>query len=60
MRYLHLVEPKLHKGSIVVADNACTDADEMKEYLNHVRSSGKYSSKYVQVDDDGLEISVKL
>jgi len=60
MRYLQLVEPRLHKGSIIVADNARTDADEMKDYLNHVRSSGKYSSKYVSVDEDGLEISIKL
>jgi predicted O-methyltransferase YrrM len=60
MRYLQLVEPKLHEGSIIVADNAHTDADEMKDYLNHVRSSGKYISKYMPVDEDGLEISIKL
>jgi predicted O-methyltransferase YrrM len=60
MRYLQLVEPKLHKGSIIVADNARTHADEMKDYLNHVRCSGKYGSKYVSVDEDGLEISIKL
>ena len=60
MRYLQLVEPKLHEGSIIVADNARTDADEMKDYLNHVRCSGKYSSKYVPVNEDGLEMSIKL
>jgi caffeoyl-CoA O-methyltransferase len=60
MRYLRLVEPKLRKGSVIIADNACTDADEMKDYLNHVRRSGKYGSKYVPVDEDGLEISIKL
>ena len=60
MRYLQLVEPKLHKGSIIVADNARTDAEEMKDYLDHVRCSGKYSSKYVPVNEDGLEISIKL
>ena len=59
MRYLRLIEPKLHKGSIIIADNARTDTDEMKDYLNHVRRLGKYSSKYVPVDEDGLEISIK-
>jgi hypothetical protein len=28
--------------------------------LEYVRRSGKYSSKYVPVDNDGLEITVKL
>jgi len=32
----------------------------MKEYLDYVRFSGKYGSRYVAVDEDGLEISVKL
>jgi predicted O-methyltransferase YrrM len=58
--YLRLMEDKLHKGSVVVADNAGIFADEMKDYLTHVRSSGKYRSKYVGVGEDGLEISVKL
>lgn len=60
LKYLCLAEPKLHKGSIIVADNAGIFADEMKDYLNYVRSSGKYSSKYVPVDEDGLEVSVRL
>ena len=58
--YLRLVEGKLLKGSTLVADNAGIFADEMKEYLDYVRFSGKYRSKYVAVGEDGLEISVKL
>lgn len=58
--YLRLVEDKLHRGSVVVADNAGIFAEEMKDYLDYVRSSGNYSSKYVPVGDDGLEVSVKL
>jgi predicted O-methyltransferase YrrM len=58
--YLKLVEDKLHKGSIIVADNAGIFANQMGDYLNYVRSSGKYESEYVPVDEDGLEISVKL
>lgn len=60
LAYLRLVEKKLHKGSIVVADNAGIFADQMKDYLDYVRSSGKYSSQYVPVGKDGLEVSVKL
>jgi hypothetical protein len=32
----------------------------MKDFLDYVRTSGKYRSKYVPVGADGLEISVKL
>lgn len=58
--YLRLVEDKLHKGSVIVADNAGISADEMRDYLDYVRNSGKYSSRYVPVGEDGLEVSVKL
>lgn len=58
--YLRLVEPKLHKASVVVADNAGIFADQMRDYLDYVRSSGKYKSKYVPVGGDGVEVSVKL
>jgi predicted O-methyltransferase YrrM len=55
-----LVEGKLHKGSVIVADNAGIFADEMRDYLDYVRSSGKYGSEYVPMGEDGLEVSVKL
>ena len=58
--YLRLAENKLRKGCVVVADNAGFFARQMKDYLDYVRTSGKYSSRFVQVGDDGLEISVKL
>jgi len=60
LEYLRLVEPKIQKGSVIVADNAGVFADEMKDYLHYVRASGKYSSRYVPVGEDGLEVSVKL
>jgi predicted O-methyltransferase YrrM len=58
--YLRLIESKLRKGSVVVADNAGLFARQMAEYLEYLRNSGNYISRYVQVGDDGLEISVKL
>lgn len=60
LEYLRLVEAKLHKGSTIVADNAGKYANQMKDYLGYVRSSGKYRSRFVAVGQDGLEISVKL
>ena len=59
-QYLKLVEDKLAKGAVIVADNAGKFAAEMKEYLDYVRKSGKYKSQYIGVGNDGLEISVKL
>ena len=59
-QYLRLADDKLVKGAIILADNAGIFADEMKDYLDYVRNSGKYRSRYVGVGEDGLEISVKL
>jgi predicted O-methyltransferase YrrM len=59
-KYIKLSEDKFHVGTVVVADNAGIFADQMTDYLRYVRNSGKYRSRYVQVGDDGMEISVKL
>jgi predicted O-methyltransferase YrrM len=58
--YLRLVEDKIHRDSIIVADNVGVFADQMQDYLSHVRSSGKYTSRYMPVGDDGIEISLRL
>lgn len=60
LQYLKQLEDKLHTGSVVVADNAGIFANEMKDYLEYLRSSSLYSSRYVEVGHDGLEISVRL
>ncbi len=59
-QYLKLAEEKMRKGAVVFADNAGFFAEQMSEYLDYVRNSGNYRSRYVQVGDDGVEISVKL
>jgi predicted O-methyltransferase YrrM len=58
--YLRLVERRLRRGSVLVADNAGAFADQMRDYLDYVRSSGKYRSEYVSFGEDGVEVSVKL
>ena len=53
-------EPKFPKGTIVVADNASIFAEQAGDYLGYVRNSGGYRSRYVQVGDDGVELSVRV
>ena len=60
LKYLKLAEPKFCRGTVVVADNAGIFAEEMADYLDYVRASGRYRSRYVQVGGDGVEISVRL
>ncbi len=58
--YLKLAEGKLRKGAVVFADNAGFFAEQMGDYLEYVRNSGKFKSRYIKVGEDGVEISVKL
>jgi predicted O-methyltransferase YrrM len=58
--YLKLMEDKLRGGSVVFADNAGIFADQMGDYLEYVRNSGRYRSRYIAVGEDGVEVSVKL
>jgi predicted O-methyltransferase YrrM len=59
-RYLGLMEPKLRPGSVVVADNVGSFPRAMADYLERVRRSGLYESRYVSVGWDGLEVSRRL
>jgi len=60
LQYLQLAEDKLHSGSAVFADKEGIFADQMSDYLDYVRNSNKYQSRYIQVGDDGVEITIKL
>lgn len=59
LKHLKLVEGKMHRGSVVVADNAGAYAYLMRNYLDYVRNSGRYKSWFIQVGNDGLEVSIK-
>lgn len=59
MDYLRLVEDKVHKGSVIVADNAGIFASRMIDFLRYVSTSEKCRSRYVPVGADGLEITVR-
>jgi predicted O-methyltransferase YrrM len=67
LRYLKLVENNdlLNKKSVIVADNILIYENEMKDYLDYVRNSGKYHSyttettlEFTKNVKDALEISV--
>lgn len=59
-QYLKLAENKIKKGGIIVADNAKIFAENMGDYLEYVRSSGKYKSKFYDFGSDGIEVSIKI
>ncbi len=58
--YLRLCEPKLKKNGIVFADNVKIFADRMQDFLDYIRNSGHYSSQFIDVGFDGVEIATKL
>ena len=67
LNYLKLVEENglLNKKSIVVADNVLIYENEMKDYLDYVRNSGRYNSyttnttlEFTQNVKDALEVSI--
>jgi predicted O-methyltransferase YrrM len=60
LKYLKLAEHMLHPGSAVFADNAGVFARDMQDYLEYVRTSGKYASEFHRVGSDGVEISTRL
>lgn len=69
LQYLRLIEAKdlLKEGAIVVADNVIIYENEMQDYLEYVRNSGRYNSKSTETTleftknvKDALEISVRL
>ena len=69
--YLKSCEGLLHPGSVVVADNVKSHAEEVADYLDYVRNSGKFRSTYREAGSkyrfgagisspDAVEISVML
>ncbi len=56
--YLDLILPKLLPGSIIVADNVVSHADEVKPYLERVRQDPALESVTVPIGS-GLEVTLK-
>ena len=69
LKYLQLVEQYglLEKRAVIVADNVILFEDEMKDYLDYVRDSGKYLSHTTETSleftnnvTDAFEVSVSV
>ncbi len=62
LSYLQLLEKNgnISKGTIVVADNVKIFAESMKDYLDYVRNSKKYRSRYYDFGFDAMEVSVRI
>ena len=69
--YLKSCERLLRAGSVVVADNVKSHAEEVAGYLDYVRNSGRFKSTYREAssnyrygagnsEPDAVEISVML
>jgi predicted O-methyltransferase YrrM len=59
LSYLKLLEDKLHPGSVVVADNVKIFAAAVKDYLDYVRTSGRYDSEFFDFPGDAVEVSIR-
>ena len=57
--YLKLAEGNLQNGAVVVADNVKIFKEDMLDFLEYVRESGKYKSTTHDVGSDALEVSIK-
>jgi predicted O-methyltransferase YrrM len=69
LRYIRLVEEYglLEKRAVIVADNVILFENEMKDYLEYVRNSGKYLShttetslEFTKKVTDALEVSISI
>ena len=58
--YIEECERMLKKGGVVFTDNVKYFAYTMRDFLDYIRNSGKYSSQYIDAGHDGVEVSIKL
>ena len=58
-RILHLLEPRLPPGALVIADDTISLAAEMGNYLGYVRDPANGYLSVLFPDADGLEITCR-
>jgi caffeoyl-CoA O-methyltransferase len=62
-KYFKIIEPKLKRGAVIVADNVIKSADAMKDYLDYVQTSPDYETVIIRASDekgDGMAITYKV
>ncbi len=62
LTYLKACERLLGAGAVVAADNVKVFRTEMSDYLDYVRTSGRYRSSYREAPSgaDAMEVSIRL
>jgi caffeoyl-CoA O-methyltransferase len=59
-RCLKAAEPKLDERAVVVADNVKIYANQLNDFLDYVRNSGKYRTRTFDVGSDAVEVSERI
>jgi len=59
LEFFHLIFPKLKIGGVIVADNVISHAQDLKEYIDHVRANPDTQSVLVPVGR-GEELTLKI
>lgn len=57
--YLTRLEPRLAPGAVVVADNTKLFRREVRGYLAHVRTGGRYLNRELDFGADAMEVSIR-
>jgi predicted O-methyltransferase YrrM len=56
--YLRVLEPRLERSAVIVADNTGIFRRAVKPYLDYVRTSGRFTTREYTFADDCMEVSV--
>lgn len=62
-KYLKLIEPKLKRGAVIVADNVIVSEKAMPDYLDYVKNATMFDTVIIRSSmekNDGMAISYKL
>ncbi len=63
LNYLRILEPKLERGAMVVADNVIACAEDMPDFLEYIQSSSDYDTVIIRASmekNDGMSVSFKI
>ena len=63
LKYLKLVEAKLTKGAVIVADNVIVSQKAMADYLEYVQKNPAYETVTIRCSDekgDGMTVTYKV
>ena len=55
--YIKLLIPKLEKQALIIADNVCSHAETVKDYIHFVRNHSQFVTMELPIED-GLEITI--